>query len=133
MSHLGRLRVALGLVLVVLVFAGAPPGVGAQTTSASVTGSVQDSQSGMLPGATVTLTSRTQGNVLTVRGEKRAARDDLKVRMNEGPAGPFRRVIALPPGVKVSEPNAQLRDGVLEIRFPRESREAAAPRPIPVT
>jgi len=38
MSHLGRLRVALGLVLVGLVFAGAPPGVDAQTTSASVTG-----------------------------------------------------------------------------------------------
>ncbi len=65
MSHPGGLKVALGLVLVGLVFAGAPPGVDAQTTSASVTGSVQDSQSGMLPGATVTLTSRTQGNVLT--------------------------------------------------------------------
>ena len=65
MSHPGRLRVALGLVLAGLVFASAPPGVDAQTTSASVTGSVQDSQSGMLPGATVTLTSNTQGNVLT--------------------------------------------------------------------
>jgi hypothetical protein len=37
----------------------------AQTTSASVTGSVQDPQGGVLPGVTVTLTSRTQGNVLT--------------------------------------------------------------------
>ena len=37
----------------------------AQTTSATVFGSVQDSQGGSLPGATVTLTSRTQGNALT--------------------------------------------------------------------
>ncbi len=37
----------------------------AQTTSASVSGSVQDEQGGMLPGVVVTLTSRSQGNVLT--------------------------------------------------------------------
>src|SRR5439155_18571316 len=37
----------------------------AQTTSASVAGVVQDSQGGALPGATVTMTSRTQGNALT--------------------------------------------------------------------
>ncbi|MBE3123376.1 MAG: carboxypeptidase regulatory-like domain-containing protein [Planctomycetes bacterium] len=38
----------------------------AQTTSASVAGSVKDAQGGVLPGATVTLTSSTQGTVLTV-------------------------------------------------------------------
>src|SRR6266545_553810 len=37
----------------------------AQTTSASVSGSVKDSQGGALPGAAVTLTSRTQGGTLT--------------------------------------------------------------------
>ncbi len=37
----------------------------AQTTSASVSGSVQDAQGGVLPGVTVTLTSRTQGNAVT--------------------------------------------------------------------
>jgi hypothetical protein len=37
----------------------------AQTTSASVSGSVKDSQGGALPGAAVTLTSRTQGSTLT--------------------------------------------------------------------
>jgi hypothetical protein len=42
-----------------------PSVLSAQTTSASVTGSVQDPQGGVLPGVTVTLTSRTQGNVLT--------------------------------------------------------------------
>jgi hypothetical protein len=51
---------ALGLAL----FVGAAPAA-AQTTSASVSGSVQDGQGGVLPGATVTLTSLTQGNVQT--------------------------------------------------------------------
>jgi hypothetical protein len=51
--------------LIALVFAGYPTVLRAQTTSASVSGSVQDAQGGVLPGVTVTLTSRTQGNVLT--------------------------------------------------------------------
>ncbi len=49
--------------LVALVFAGYPTVLHAQTTSASVSGSVQDAQGGVLPGVTVTMTSRTQGNV----------------------------------------------------------------------
>ena len=55
----------LGPVLIALVFAGYPTVLHAQTTSASVSGSVQDAQGGVLPGVTVTMTSRTQGNVLT--------------------------------------------------------------------
>ena len=47
------------------VFTAHPTILRAQTTSASVSGTVQDSQGGVLPGVTVTLTSRTQGNVLT--------------------------------------------------------------------
>jgi len=39
----------------------------AQTTSASVSGSVKDSQGGALPGASVTLTSRTQGSTLSAQ------------------------------------------------------------------
>src|SRR5436190_20377114 len=54
-----------GTALIALVFAGYPAVLRAQTTSASVSGSVQDSQGGVLPGVTVTMTSRTQGNVLT--------------------------------------------------------------------
>ena len=65
MSHPGGLKVALGLATVALMFAGSPPRLDAQTTSASVTGSIQDPQGGVLPGVTVTLTSNTQGNVLT--------------------------------------------------------------------
>jgi hypothetical protein len=51
--------VAVGLCLLV----AAP--VAAQTTSASIFGQVKDSQGGALPGATVTLTSRTQAYTLT--------------------------------------------------------------------
>jgi Carboxypeptidase regulatory-like domain len=51
--------------LVALVLAVYPTAVHAQTTSASVSGVVQDSQGGVLPGVTVTMTSRTQGNALT--------------------------------------------------------------------
>ena len=65
MSFVGRLKEVLSLTLVALVFAGHPAIVRAQTTSASVSGSVQDAQGGVLPGVTVTLTSKTQGNVLT--------------------------------------------------------------------
>src|SRR5919198_4408182 len=65
MSFLGGHKGMLGLTLVALVFAGHPAVLHAQTTSASVSGSIQDSQGGVLPGVTVTMTSRTQGNVLT--------------------------------------------------------------------
>src|SRR5262245_28577085 len=54
-----------GLVAIALAFAGYSTVLSAQTTSASVTGSVQDSQAGVLPGVTVTMISRTQGNTLT--------------------------------------------------------------------
>ena len=56
---------ALRLALIALVFAGYPAVLHAQTTSATVSGVVQDSQGGVLPGVTVTMTSRTQGNAMT--------------------------------------------------------------------
>lgn len=62
---LDRLRALVGVALVGLVFSAAPGVVWAQTTSASVSGSVQDAQGGVLPGVAVTLTSRTQGNTFT--------------------------------------------------------------------
>jgi len=70
MSFDRGLKGLLGFALGALVLAGSSAAVRAQTTSASVSGSVQDSQGGVLPGVTVTMTSRTQGNVLT------AATDD---------------------------------------------------------
>jgi hypothetical protein len=52
-------------VLVALVFASHPTMLRAQTTSATVSGTVQDAQGGVLPGVAVTLTSTTQGNAMT--------------------------------------------------------------------
>jgi hypothetical protein len=51
--------------LVALVLAAYPAFPHAQTTSASVSGVVQDSQGSVLPGVTVSLTSQTQGQTLT--------------------------------------------------------------------
>ena len=56
--------VAAGLCLLLAVPAAA------QTTSASVIGAVADAQGGMLPGATVTLTSHSQGNSVRVTTDK---------------------------------------------------------------
>ena len=61
-SWLRTAIVAAGVCLVVLI---APQRAFTQTTSATVSGSVQDAQGGMLPGVTVTLTSKTQGNAMT--------------------------------------------------------------------
>jgi hypothetical protein len=58
-------RIAFAAALVGLICLASGTSLQAQTTSAAVFGSVQDSQGGVLPGATITLTSRTQGNVLT--------------------------------------------------------------------
>ncbi len=53
-------RTALGAAVAIgLCLAVAAP-LAAQTTSASVSGQVKDTQGGVLPGSTVTLTSRTQ-------------------------------------------------------------------------
>src|SRR6266481_2805332 len=60
-----RRTLAAATALVALVFLLASPlSLHAQTTSAFVSGTVRDAQGGVLPGATVTLTSRTQGNAL---------------------------------------------------------------------
>jgi hypothetical protein len=66
MSFDRTLRAGVGAVLVGLACLADATSVRAQTTSASVAGTVKDSQSGALPGATVALTSRTQGNTLSV-------------------------------------------------------------------
>src|SRR6185503_15882023 len=63
-----RLRTPLIAALAVLLCL-APGLLLAQTTSAQVSGSIKDAQGGMLPGVTVTLTSRTQGNVLSATSD----------------------------------------------------------------
>jgi HSP20 family protein len=71
-----------------------------------------------------------QGNFLTVRGQRRP-QDGVKMRLSERPMGPFRRTVPLPAGIKAGEPNAALRDGLLEVRIPKD-REATAPKPVHV-
>ena len=59
---------AVTATLVLTLLASAP--LPAQTTSASVLGSVVDSRGGVLPGAAVTLTSRTQANTLSAIADR---------------------------------------------------------------
>ena len=63
LSRSGRHALGWAVAIGLCLLAAAP--VAAQTTSASIFGQVKDSQGGVLPGATVTLTSRTQGNTAT--------------------------------------------------------------------
>ena len=70
MSQLRGFNGALALVLVASVVGVHPTIARAQTTSASVSGTIQDSQGLVLPGVTVTITSRTQGNVLTAQTDE---------------------------------------------------------------
>jgi hypothetical protein len=64
------MRAVVGAALTGVLCLAGPAALHAQTTSASVSGSVSDAQSGVLPGATVTLTSRTQGNTYTATTDK---------------------------------------------------------------
>ena len=61
MFLLRGLKGVIGPALVASVLIAHSTMLWAQTTSASVSGTIQDSQGGVLPGVTVTVTSRTQG------------------------------------------------------------------------
>ena len=64
MGFVRRLKRRPASALVALILTTLSPSVvDAQTTSAAVSGVVQDSQGGVLPGVTVTMTSRTQGKM----------------------------------------------------------------------
>jgi len=79
--------------------------------------------------------SVTQG-MLEVTGERQSrpsnAADQSKLLYVEHPKGTFRRVIPLPPGVTVEELQAQMREGVLEIRMPRTTTSSNA-KTVPVS
>src|SRR2546422_3634425 len=71
----------------------------------------------------------TQG-MLEVTGERVArpanATDNAKLVYIEHGKGTFRRVMPLPPGVAVDELQAQMKDGVLEVRMPRADTASSA-------
>lgn len=73
-----------------------------------------------------------QGNILTVSGSRPASREGLRLRSSEGGYGRFRRVLFVPGGIRGPEPSAQMREGVLEIRFQRQAQASATPRPVAV-
>jgi HSP20 family protein len=75
----------------------------------------------------------TQGKLLTVRGARRAPGGrDLRMRMAEYPTGTFRRTVHLPSLARVTEPKAELKDGVLEIRIAKEPAQVTTPKSVRV-
>lgn len=72
------------------------------------------------------------GNLLTIRGEKKGS-DEKKERnyyRRETWEGSFQRSVALPDGVDPDNSKADMKNGVLTIRFPK--REDVKPRKIDV-
>lgn len=65
MPLVSRIRSLAGIALVGLLALASASSLGAQTTTGSVSGTVQDAQGGVLPGVAVTLTSRSQGTAQT--------------------------------------------------------------------
>jgi HSP20 family protein len=75
-----------------------------------------------------------QGGALLVTGARPAPiTNGHRLRLGERPIGNFRRVIPLPPGLKLAELSARLRDGVLEVVIPRDPAAGATqPRQVPI-
>jgi len=74
-----------------------------------------------------------QGNLLTVSGQRSpAAGNGARLRLSESAVGPFRRAVLLSGVVRGAEPRAEMKDGILEIRIPKEPREVATPMPVSI-
>lgn len=74
-----------------------------------------------------------QDNVLTVSGTRRDTSDpQFRPRTRECPAGPFRRVMFVPAGLGSTEPTAEMKAGVLELRIKKESPETTSPKTVRV-
>jgi HSP20 family protein len=78
------------------------------------------------------VTINTQGNVLTIRGERKFqhAVKEVEFAEREITYGQFERTITLPEGVLVEKLNAEYANGVLEITAPMAT--AALPRKIEI-
>jgi HSP20 family protein len=76
---------------------------------------------------------RMSGNTLLVRGRRKAPSAGKPMRLNERPQGAFTRQLVLSPSLRLAEPRAQLKDGVLEIRIAKEGpAEPASSRTVPI-
>lgn len=79
-----------------------------------------------------------QGQVLTVSGVRDSGvrdsreRDGFELRSTECATGAFRRTILVPGGARATEPIAEMRDGVLEIRIQKEASRSITPKTVRV-
>lgn len=74
-----------------------------------------------------------QGSVLTVSGERPSpVAGELRLRINERPLAAFRRTLWIPVAARSGEAAVSLRDGVLEIRIPREPAPAPSVKKLSV-
>jgi HSP20 family protein len=73
-----------------------------------------------------------QGKILTISGNRPAPEsEDFKLHSSEAPIGPFRRTVYIPGGMReATEPRAEMKDGVLEIRIPKEPSQVTTPRSV---
>jgi|SRR6266508_982020 len=74
-----------------------------------------------------------QGKVLTVKGSRAVPRENgMRLCSNEFPFGAFQRTVLVPSGALTTEPSAEMKNGVLEIRIRKESIRNAEPKPVRV-
>jgi len=74
---------------------------------------------------------RVRDGLLEVQGRRRPpwlnGTAGARLRMAERPFGAFRRLLALPPGIKLDEVTAHMRDGALELRVPHARGRSQQP------
>jgi HSP20 family protein len=75
-----------------------------------------------------------QGRTLTVRGKRPAAVVDggFQLRGNECATGPFARTVFVASSALASDPTAELKNGVLEIRIKKEPNATGGPKTVRV-
>jgi len=73
------------------------------------------------------------GNLLTIRGEKRMENDDKDRRYSERFYGRFERRIALPAEVDEDRAHASFRNGVLTVSLPKTERARQSVKRIPIS
>jgi HSP20 family protein len=74
-----------------------------------------------------------QESVVTIRGSRLAPRDGLlSLRASETPFGSFRRTLMISTRTAAGTPNAEMKNGVLEIRVEKRAAASQSPRKVPI-